>query len=94
MFANDLFHPDHVVPAPELVAAPREGTNQFKTEMPVKMHAAAREVLVFGAWPGDAGVEIEDPHLAQPCFQFPVEPAADAGTAQGTIHVDGKFRRP
>ena len=81
MFADDLFHPDHVVPAPELVAALRKGTGQFKTEMAVEMRAVACEVLVFGAWPGDAGVEVEDPHLAQSCFQFPVEPAADAGVA-------------
>ena len=56
VLADDFFHPDHVVPAPELIAAVVEGTGQREAQMLVELGAVFCEVFVLRLRVADAGV--------------------------------------
>ena len=47
VLADDFFHPNHVVPAPELIAAVVEGTGQREAQMFVELGTVFGEVFVL-----------------------------------------------
>ena len=47
VLADDFFHPNHVVPAPELIAAVVEGTGQREAQMFVELGAVFVEIFVL-----------------------------------------------
>ena len=60
---NDLFHPHHIVPAAELVAAVAEGAAQRKTEMRVELGAVFGQVFVLYLREADAGIQVQNAHI-------------------------------
>ena len=72
-----------------------EAADPFVAEVFVEVDAVGREVgVVVGLGVADAGVEVEDAHVAQEVFEGAVELAADACAAGVHAQVDGHFRRP
>ena len=53
VLANDLFHPDHIVPCVKLIAALMKMANCFVAQMLMKSNAA-------GVGVGYAGVHVQD----------------------------------
>ena len=47
MLAYDFFHPNHIVPTPELIAAFMKFANLHKTDMAVKFGAVFSQVFVL-----------------------------------------------
>ena len=58
MFADYLFHPDHVVPAGEFAAAFVELTDFDITEVTVKMLAVPGEILILCHRVGDSCIKV------------------------------------
>ncbi len=73
MPADDLFHPDHMIPAAELISALPKFPSLCKSESGVKPSAVLVQIFILCFRISDAGVEIQDPHLFQPCFQGFIE---------------------
>ena len=70
-----------------------EAADPFVAEVLVEVDAVGREVgIVVGLGVADAGVEVEDAHVAQEVFEGAVELAADACAAGVHAQVDGHFR--
>ena len=57
MLGNELLHPDHIVPAAELVPALVELSHQPVSQMLVKMGAVPGQILVLYLRIADAGVQ-------------------------------------
>ena len=91
---KELLHPDHVVPAAELIAAAAEGPGQREAQMLMELGAGAGERLVLRLRPADAGVEVQHPHLRQPLFQrriqLPPQPHFPGVAGQ----IDGQLTAP
>lgn len=60
MLADDLLHPDHVVPASELVAALVEVPDLLETEVGMESLAVVREVFVLRDGAGYTGVKVKN----------------------------------
>ena len=59
MFADELFHPDHVIPAVKLPAAGNKAAYQAVAHVLVKFHAVVGEMSVLMLCVCDAGVGIQ-----------------------------------
>ena len=94
VLADDFFHPDHVVPAPELIAAVVEGTGQREAQMLVELGAVFGEVFVLRLRVADAGVEVEDTHGLEPVGQRLIEGAAQSAAPGVVVEVDGQLCGP
>lgn len=89
-----FFHPDHVVPAPELIAAVVEGTGRCEAQMLVELGAVFGEVFVLRLRVADAGVEVEDTHGLEPVGQRLIEDAAQSAAPGVVVEVDGQLCGP
>ena len=58
MGGDELFHPDHVVPGAEFVAALVENPHRLVAQFFVKAHAVVVQVIIRSFGAGDAGIEI------------------------------------
>ena len=58
MFPNDFLHPDHIVPAMELMSAIHEATNHAVSHMGMELGAIIIEVLILMLGIADAGIHI------------------------------------
>ena len=99
MKADELFHPDHVVPAAEFIPAFPEHSHLFEAHMRVEAFAVVGEIFVLGVGMTDAGVEIEHAHLPQRAQiivrrDFPVERVFDDGEHVGIFRMDRFAARP
>lgn len=94
VLADDFFHPDHVVPAPELIAAVVEGTGQCEAQMFVELGAVFGEVFVLHLRVADAGVEVEGTHGLEPVGQRLIEGAAQSAAPGVVVEVDGQLCGP
>lgn len=65
MLPQMLFHPHHVVPAAELIAALKKLPHHPVAHPLMKPDAVLRQVRVIPLGPGDAGVQVEDMLLPQ-----------------------------
>ena len=73
MLADAFLHPDHVVPAAELVSALLESAGEGEAHVRVKVCAVAGEIFVLFLWPAEAGVQIQDAHLGQPTLKLGIK---------------------
>ena len=94
MLADDFFHPNHVVPAPELIAAVVEGTGQREAQMFVELGAVFGEVFVLHLRVADAGIQVQDAHGLQPVGQRLVQSTAHAVFPGVVVQVDGQLTGP
>ena len=78
MIPDDHFHPDHIVPAIEFIAAFVECPDFSEAHVRVELFAVPRQVLVFLDGIADAGVEIGNAPALQDALQFPVKAFAIA----------------
>ena len=60
MFADYLLHPDHVVPASELLAAQVEVGHTTVAKLFMEAYAVLRQILIFCLDEGDAGIHVKD----------------------------------
>ena len=73
MVTDVLFHPDHVIPPPELIAALMEFAHHPVAQLFVERNAA-------GVGEGNAGIDIDDILLLQDIFQGGIQPGTDAAS--------------
>ena len=59
MFADDLFHPDHVVPAAEFIAALMKFSDFDIAQMFMELFAVSGEIFVFSDRICDAGIQVD-----------------------------------
>ena len=91
---DDLFHPDHVVPAAELVPAVVEGADQCEAQMLVEPGAVPGQVFVLRLRVADAGIQVQDAHGLQPVGQRLVQSTAHAVFPGVVVQVDGQLTGP
>ena len=94
MLADELLHPDHVVPAAELASALVEVGDLGVAHALVEVDAGEGEVLVLGLDVGDAGVHVEDALGLELGFERIVEEVSDAFAMLGAVDVDGGLDGP
>ena len=94
MPADKLFHPDHIVPAPEFIAAAAEGAGKRKAQMCVEVGTVPVQVGVLLPGHTDAGVEVEDTHGLQPQGKFVVQLASQTAFPGVVVQIDGQLARP
>lgn len=58
MLSDKFFHPDHVIPAVELITALMENSNHRITQFFMKQHAVLRQIFIFHLWISNAGIDI------------------------------------
>ena len=58
MLSDKFFHPDHVIPAVELITALMESSNHRITQFFMKQHAVLRQIFIFRLWISNAGIDI------------------------------------
>ena len=95
MVTDVLFHPDHVIPPPELIAALMEFAHHPVAQLFVEPDAVPCQIgVAFAHRAGDAGVHIEEMPPPQFLFQGIVEQSADATAFLVLFHLDGSLPRP
>ena len=81
MFADDLLHIYHVVPAAEFVTAFMELTVLNISEMAMELLAVRGEIFIFGNGICNAGVQIDDASFLQFFFELIVKDSSNDGTS-------------
>ena len=94
MGPQQLFHPDHVVPAVELIAALGKFPHQPVAQMGVEPQAVPGQVFVVGFRHGNAGVQVQNALHPQNFFQGAVQPLPQTLVAAAVGEVNGGLRRP
>ena len=94
MYADDLFHPHHVVPSSEFIAAFVEFSNHLISQMAVKLNAVFRQVLIILIWITDAGIQIQDILRLRNCLQSLVKPPPHARFPFIFLHINRHLCRP
>jgi hypothetical protein len=59
MFSNALFHPHHVIPSVELIAAVMEFSHASEPHSFMETDAVFVEIFIFFGRTGDAGVKVQ-----------------------------------
>ena len=77
--ADQLFHPDHVVPAAEFISAAVKRPDRGISQMRMELRAVFGQVFVLGFGIGDAGVQIPDSHIPQRILERLIQHSPDAG---------------
>ena len=60
MLTDYLLHPNHVVPASELLATLVEVGHLLVTKLFMEAYAVLRQIFIFRLDEGDAGIHVED----------------------------------
>ena len=94
MFADNFFHPDHVVPAVEFVAAVFEGSAEVEAEVFVELGAVFVEIFVLYFGVADAGIKIQNTHGFQAVGEGFVEFSAETTFFGVMVQVDREFAGP
>lgn len=94
MFPDDFFHPDHVVPAVQFIAAVFEGTTEVEAEMFVELGTVFVEIFVLYFGVADAGIKIQNAHGFQAVGEGFVEFSAETAFFCVIVEVDREFTGP
>lgn len=94
MGPQEFFHPDHVVPPAELIAALMKLPCRGIAQALVEAEAGQGEGLVLHLGQGDAGVAVEDVLGGEQGIQGPIQPAAQPPAPLVLPQVDGGLRGP
>lgn len=94
MFAQMLFHPDHVIPAAEFEAALVESADQMIAEMFMELYAVQSQVFVFCLRITDTGIGSENVLKRKRLFQRFIQGSADACSFFIFVQVDGSLHVP
>ena len=76
MFSYVFFHPDHVIPVIELIAAGMELTDFGESHMRMEGGTVVGEIGIFFRGIADAGIQIQYAHLLQPLFKSFIQHSA------------------
>ena len=60
MVTYHFLHPDHIVPAAELVAALVKAANQAVAQVLMEANAVVVQVRISADWRGNAGVQVQE----------------------------------
>lgn len=94
MFSNQFLHPNHVVPASELLSALMEVCHPFVAKLFVETNAVLCQVLIFGIDEGDTGIQVENALSLQPLFEDFMQLATYAAPFHTAVNIDGSLNRP
>ena len=89
-----LFHPDHIVPPVEFIAALGKPSDHPVTKMGVKMDAVQRQEFIFRLRIGDAGIQIQDALFPQYVFQSLIQFPPNTRSFAVRMHVNRSLDRP
>ena len=92
--ADELFHPDLVVPGAEFIAAAVEGAHQAIAHVPVEKHAVVGQVFIRVVGAGDAGIQIADAHGFQGALQGFIQRPSHTAAPMLPADIDGGLHRP
>lgn len=94
MGSQVLPHPDHVVPAVELVPAVFEDAHRFKAQMGMELGTVEIQVFVRLFRIPDAGVHIQDSHFFQGFQKCSVQFLSQTFLPEMAVHINAQFRSP
>ena len=88
MLANNLLHPDHVVPSAKLVPTLMEAANLGKPSMGVEISAVGGQVFIRYIGIPDTGIQIQDAHVLKRRFQGRVQLFAQPLFLRRMVKID------
>ena len=88
MFPDHLLHPDHVVPAAELITALMKLTALGIPQMLMEMLAVSGKVFILFYRVADAGIEVRDAHVLKLLFELLIECSSAALALDVVIKID------
>ena len=95
MGAEVLFHPDHVIPPAEFIAALIKPPDEAVAHVLVELDAVFRQkfVVLLGGI-GDAGVGVFYPLRRELRFKPGVQEPSEPAPAEAVFHINRRFHRP
>ena len=89
MAADELFHPDHIIPAPELESAVMELSDPGIAHVQVEFSAVRIErfIALSAMGKADAGIEVENAHFPHDVFKSRIELPSCAAAPAAAVHI-------
>ena len=94
MLPDDLFHPDHIIPASEFVTALIKFTDQTIPDMCMVILAVAGQILILYLRHTDACLHIQDSHSPAHSLQRAVQLSSHTTAAQIFLYINGSLHSP
>ena len=91
MFSYVFFHPDHVIPVIELIAAGMELTDFGESHMRMEGGTVVGEIGIFFRGIADAGIQIQYAHPLKSLFKGFIKHSAQALFFSIVIKIDAQF---
>ena len=91
---QELFHPNHVKPAPKLESAPMEMRTAVVPHPCMEIGARRIQIRTGLRRPGDAGIRVQNAARGKLPLEFRQQSAPDAASAAVLRHVNGRLDTP